>query len=281
MTGSTGQLGTALRRSLTRVGEVLSLDRGGLDLAQVDAIAPVTRRYAADVIVNAAAYTAVERAEREPELAHRINALAPGVLADEARRSGALFVHFSTDYVFDGAKRSPYHEEDQPAPLNAYGRTKLAGEEAVRQAGGRWIVLRTSWVYSNQGRNFLLAILEKGRRERSISVVADQTGAPTWARTLADATAHIVSVAHAGKKPTGLFHLTASGSTTWLKFAEEILRTAGLSTKVLPTTSDQYPGVRRPQYSVLSNEKIAKVYGLRLADWRTDMEACLQTIFQP
>jgi dTDP-4-dehydrorhamnose reductase len=281
LTGKNGQLGMELQRSLTPLGDVVALDRAALDLAQPGSIAAVLREASPDVVVNAAAYTAVERAEREPELAEKVNALAPGVLAEEARRAGALLVHFSTDYVFDGAKRAPYAEDDATRPLNVYGRTKLAGERAVRAAGGRWIVLRTSWVYSAHGRNFLLAILEKARREREIRVVADQVGAPTWSRLLAQASATVIKLGAAGDAPSGLFHLSAGGSGTWHAFAEEIVRLAGLTTRVVPVRSDEYPGVTRPAFSLLSSERIATAFGVRLPDWRAGVEACFQTSFQP
>jgi len=272
LTGKTGQLGADLQRSLAPLGEVIALDRAALDLARPDQVAAAVRELAPEVLVNAAAYTAVERAEREPELAHAVNAVAPGVMAEETRRIDALLVHFSTDYVFNGAKESPYSEQDEPSPLNAYGRTKLAGERAVREAGGRWIVLRTSWLYSKHGRNFLLAILEKARREKSIPVVSDQIGAPTWTRMVAEATATAI----ARDTADGLFHLTASGSTTWFAFAEAIVRAARLPARITPILASAYGGVTRPRNSLLSNERFAQAFGIRLPHWSAGLESCMQ-----
>lgn len=209
LTGSTGQVGRELARALPRLGAVTAPPRGELDLARPDAIREAVRRAAPDLVVNAAAYTDVERAEAEPELARAVNARAPGILAEEAARLGAGIVHFSTDYVFDGRKRGPYVESDPPSPLNVYGETKLRGEEAVRAAGAPHLVFRLSWVYGVRGRNFLTAMLDAFASREVVHVVADQTGCPTWCRTVAEA----VAGALAGPALTGPAHGAAGAES--------------------------------------------------------------------
>jgi dTDP-4-dehydrorhamnose reductase len=279
LTGRTGQLGGELLRALAPLGEVVAVDRAALDLARPELIASTLRAARPDVIVNAAAYTAVERAEREPELARAINARAPGVMAEEARRLNALLVHYSTDYVFDGTKASPYVEDDPPNPLNVYGKTKLEGEQAVRQAGARGIVLRTSWIFSARGRNFLLAILGKARLGNAISVVADQRGAPTSAAMLAEATALVVAESSSGRAPDrGLYHVAAAGSTSWHGFAQAIVRGAGLDVPVIPVASAAYGGVLRPRNSMLDTGRAAAAFDIRLPDWKVGLESCLEEL---
>jgi dTDP-4-dehydrorhamnose reductase len=276
LTGRTGQVGGELLRALAPLGEVVAVDRAALDLARPDQIASTLRAARPDVIVNAAAYTAVERAEREPELARAINACAPGVMAEEAHRLNALLVHYSTDYVFDGTKTSPYVEDDPPNPLNVYGKTKLEGEHAVRQAGTRGIVLRTSWIFSARGRNFFLAILGKAQRGNAITVVADQRGAPTSATMLAETTARIIAGSSSGRGPDrGLYHVAAAGSTSWHGFAQAIVRGAGLDAPVTPIASATYGGVPRPMNSMLDTGRAAAAFGIRLPDWKVGLESCL------
>src|SRR6185295_3133198 len=227
LTGSSGQIGWELRRRLAPAAELIAPDRSQLDFSEPRRIADIVRGIGPDVIVNAAAYTAVDKAEDEEALAMTINGTAVGVLAEEARRSGALLLHYSTDYVFDGSKHTPYIEDDPPHPINSYGRSKLAGETAIRQIGGASLILRTSWVYAARRDNFLRTMLRLAGEKDELRIVADQSGAPTWAHDIADATGRILSQAvaerTAGAFAPGVFHLTGSGSTTWHGFARVIL----------------------------------------------------------
>jgi dTDP-4-dehydrorhamnose reductase len=275
ITGPTGQVGWELAPPLGALGEVVALDRSALDLADPDAIRARVRELRPDVIVNAAAYTAVDRAESEPALALAVNGRAPGVLAEEAKALGALLVHYSTDYVFDGTKGAPYTEDDLPNPLSVYGRTKLEGERAIQASGCRQLILRTSWVYAGRGHNFLLTMLRLGAERRELRVVDDQRGAPTWARDIATATVRLLA-----QPPAGLFHLTAAGETTWHGFACEIMRLAGLAPVVHRIRSDEYPtAARRPANSVLDNARV-KSAGIVLPPWQESLARCLAEILQ-
>ena len=277
LTGRNGQVGWELERSLAAVGEVTALGRGELDLCDEAAIRRVTRAAAPDVIINAAAYTAVDRAESEATLAHAVNGAAPGILAEEARRSSALLVHYSTDYVFDGENGSPYREDDAPNPVNAYGRSKLAGEQAIRRSGCRHVILRTCWVYAARGNNFVRTIARLAREHGELRIVGDQTGSPTAAHEIAAATAALLV---RGMPADGIYHLSAAGETTWHEFALAILSLSGLGqTKVRRITTADYPtAARRPRYSVLSNEKIRNATGVALADWRAPLETVCRAL---
>ena len=269
--GPTGQVGGELAPRLAALGGVVALDRRALDLADPDAIRAGVRGARPDVIVNAAAYTAVDRAESEPDRANAINARAPGVLAEEAKSLGALLVHYSTDYVFDGTKASPYTEGDAPNPLSVYGRTKLGGERAIRVSGCRHLILRTSWVYASRGHNFLLTMLRLGAERSELRVVGDQRGAPTWARDIAAATVRLLA-----KPPNGLFHLTAAGETTWHGFAREIMRLAGLTPVVHRIRAAEYPtAARRPANSVLDNARLRAAAGVVMPAWDESLARCL------
>ena len=287
--GAAGQVGVELQRSFAGCGEIIAVDRESVDLADADQTRALVRRVEPDLILNAAAYTAVDRAESEPELALAINAQAPRVLAEEALSRNALLVHYSTDYVFDGAKSGRWTEEDKPAPLNTYGATKLAGEEAIRQVGGQYLIFRTSWVYGPHGANFLLTMLRLARQRDRISVVDDQIGGPTTSIVLGRATREIVSGALAGKFGAtedwaGLYHMTCSGSTSWSGFAQAIFDRAGnlLDGKapvVVPITSEEYPTpAPRPRNSILSNARLAARFGVRLAPWETALDATIHDI---
>jgi dTDP-4-dehydrorhamnose reductase len=287
--GNAGQVGVELQRSFAGYGELVGVDRESVDLAQPDQVRALVRRVEPEIILNAAAYTAVDRAESEPELAHAINADAPRILAEEALRSNALLVHYSTDYVFDGDKQGPWTEEDAPAPLNVYGASKLAGEETIQQVGGRILIFRTSWVYGPHGSNFLLTMLRLARQRDSISVVGDQIGSPTTSIELARATHAIVSGVMAGQFGTaeewaGLYQMTCSGSTSWCGFAQAIFARAGKLLDgrvpvVTPITSEEYPTpARRPRNSVLSNAKLQERFGVRLAPWETALDAVIQAL---
>jgi dTDP-4-dehydrorhamnose reductase len=291
VTGANGQVGFELRTSLAPLGEVIALDRTQCDLSRPERLPDIVRNIRPDVIVNAAAYTAVDDAEREETLATTVNGAAPGVLAREAARAGALLIHYSTDYVFDGSKATPYTEDDPPRPLNAYGRSKLAGETAVRQAGsqtgGSWLILRTSWVYSVRGRNFLRTMLRLIRERDELRIVADQVGAPTWAAEIAQATAAVIEAAAHERAErrfeSALLHLTASGATNWHGFAGAILAGAtragllnGRSPRLLPILSTDYPSpAARPQNSRLSCNRLNARFGIVLPRWDEALLLCL------
>jgi dTDP-4-dehydrorhamnose reductase len=271
--GKKGQVGWELQCSLARLGEVIAFDHAELDLSVPDQISSRVREAEPDIIVNAGAYTAVDRAESEPQLAFAVNATAPGIIAEEAKRLGILLVHYSTDYVFDGIKSGPYTEEDLPNPVNVYGTTKLAGERAIQATGGRYLILRTSWVYSVRGNNFLRTMIRLAQERPRIRVVNDQRGAPTWARDIAGATARVLAMNDA---PLGLYHMTSSGDTTWFDFARAILESTGLSTEVVAIPTSEYPtAARRPACSLLSNDKFFNDYGFQLNGWRSALARCL------
>jgi len=280
LTGRNGQVGWELERSLAPLGEIIATDRATLDLTDPDAIRRVVREAKPEVIVNAAAYTAVDRAESEPELAMKVNGVAPGILAEEAKRIGALMVHYSTDYVFDGTKGSPYTEDDPPNPINVYGRTKLEGERAVAAAGGRWLVLRTSWVYGLRGRNFLLAILKRAKDGAPLRVVNDQRGAPTWCRQIAQATIRIL--ADRANGAGGLCNLSAGGETTWYGFARAIVELASRPAEVEAIVTSGYPAAAaRPQFSVLDCSRLARDFRITLMHWRDALGDCLEEYSEP
>jgi dTDP-4-dehydrorhamnose reductase len=263
LVGRNGQVGRELARSLAPLGEVQALGREQLELTDPNAIRKTVRAAAPEVIVSAAAYTAVDRAESEPDLAFSVNANAPGVLAAEAERSGALLVHYSTDYVFDGAKSGPYTEADAPHPLNVYGASKLAGEQAIAASGCRYLILRTSWVYGPHGSNFMLTMLRAARERPELRVVDDQYGAPTSSAAIARATARLLAA-----RPEGLYHMTAAGRTSWYGFAKAILARAGIGTPIIPISTEQYPtAARRPRNSVLDNSRLRAACGIALAPW--------------
>ncbi|NWG87572.1 MAG: dTDP-4-dehydrorhamnose reductase [Hydrogenophilaceae bacterium] len=281
--GANGQVGWELRRTLACLGEVRVPDREVLNLTNAGSIRQAVRDWWPNVVVNAAAYTAVDRAETDVALAEAINATAPGVLAEEVAQIGALLVHYSTDYVFDGAKAEAYVEDDPVNPLNVYGRTKWAGEEAVRRANSQHLILRTSWVYGRRGANFLLTMQRLMREQPQLKIVADQIGAPTWARLIAEATTQILIQCVGpnrwpGRTPWGTYHLTCGGETSWFGFAQAIAELSGIAPmpKLLPIPSADYPTpAKRPANSRLSNAKLAATFGLRLPDWRHALELCL------
>jgi dTDP-4-dehydrorhamnose reductase len=277
ITGKEGQVGWELRRSLAALGDVVATDRRTLDLRDSSAIPRTVRKIRPDIIVNAAAYTAVDNAESEADVAMQVNAIAPGILAEEAKRLGALLVHYSTDYVFDGSKKSPYKEEDVPIPLSVYGRSKLEGEQAITASKCRHLIFRTSWVYGSRGRNFLLTILKAAREKPELRVVDDQFGAPTSSLAIADATARVLQL----RAAQGLYHMTAGGQTSWFGFAQTILRNAAISTPVLPIRSDQYPAkATRPRNSVLDNSRLKGALGVSLPDWESQLEQVMAEVLQ-
>jgi dTDP-4-dehydrorhamnose reductase len=279
LTGVTGQVGAALLETLAPVGSVVAADRAALDLARVDEIPAALRRLAPDLIVNPAAYTAVDRAEDERDLAFRINAEAPGAIARWAAGQGIPVVHFSTDYVFDGTGTAPWRENDRPAPLSVYGASKLAGEDAIRAAGGPHLIVRTSWVYAAKGANFLRTIARLARERRDLRIVADQYGAPTSARVIADAVAGMIGpgggpVGERFAAAGGLVNVAASGETSWHGFATAIVeglraRGVGLAVEnVAPIRTDEYPTkAKRPANSRLDLARLQSVFGLTTPRW--------------
>jgi len=276
VTGAQGQLGFELARLLPAHGEVTALDRAQLDLRDPAAIRSVLRALRPQLIVNAAAYTAVDQAEREPDVAEAINARAPGVLAEEARRLGALLIHYSTDYVFDGAATTPYDEDASPNPVNAYGRSKWLGEQAVIASGAQSLLLRTSWVYGLRGQNFLLTIRRLAAQNEELRIVADQFGVPNWSRAIAEATGKLVGRGlGALVDRAGVYHVCARGSASWFEFARAIVGPAE-KPRVVPIKTSEYPTLaRRPAYAVLATEKLERVFGLSLAPWREALAQCL------
>lgn len=293
VTGVNGQVGYELVRSLQHLGQVIALDRSQMDLANPQQMRQVIRRERPQLIVNPAAYTAVDQAEAEPALAMRINAEAPGIIAAEARDCGAALIHYSTDYVFDGSKNGAYTENDAGCPINVYGRSKLAGEQAVTDSGVAHVILRTSWVYGMRGKNFLKTIQRLAAEKDELRIVADQYGAPTWCRTIADGTARVIErlcaadSAHSADRnaivPTrweqlgGIYHLTARGHTSWHGFASEIVARgvrAGQVT-VIPIAAEAYPTpAPRPQNSILSCERFEQQFG-NLPKWEKALSDCL------
>jgi dTDP-4-dehydrorhamnose reductase len=297
--GTNGQVGRQLHRTLPRVGEVTPLDRARLDLTQPEEIRRAIRTVHPAFIVNAAAYTAVDNAESEESVARAINAEAPAVMAEEAKTIGAALIHFSTDYVFDGLKTSPYDEDDPANPQNVYGRTKLEGEHAIQASGAAHLILRTAWVYATEGRNFLLTILRLATQREELRIVRDQIGAPTLAGELARAATNILAQISGGDGGPfsladvgGIYHMTAAGETSWCDFASAILQeaaaipaacpwfataTSGLpliARRIIPITTNDYPTpARRPAYSVLSNVRLNRTFSLQLPDWRTQLHS--------
>jgi len=290
--GSGGQLGWELQRSLCTLGTLIPHDRRHIDLASPQAIRHAMRTVRPDMVINAAAYTAVDRAESELSLAMAVNGEAPGILAAEARRVGAFLVHYSTDYVFDGFKSEPYSEGDPTNPLGAYGRSKLVGEQAIQSVGTPHYIFRTSWLYSARGQNFLRTILRLVEGQTELRIVNDQVGAPTWARTLAEITARVLESAIGDRgvnldylrEKSGLYHVTASGAVSWYGFAQAIVAEAraivGEKIAVLiPIPSSDYPSpARRPSNSRLDNTKFRAAFGLSLPQWDTSLPLCVREL---
>jgi dTDP-4-dehydrorhamnose reductase len=300
LTGKTGQVGSELYALLPQFGEVIAPDRHEMDLLDTRKIRQVVRNTRPNLVVNAAAYTAVDAAEADEALAYAVNAEAPAALAEEAKNFAAPLIHYSTDYVFDGTKASPYDEGDPTNPLNVYGRTKLAGEEAIRKSGVPHLILRASWVYATHGKNFLLTILRLATEREELKIVCDQTGSPTCARHIAVATSKIMARIYEGRSDTsaisklaGTCHMTAGGHTTWYEFANAILELASRASPEMPwfaaatqgrpiitrcmvpiTTQEFRSPARRPAYSVLSNIRLTHTFGFGLPSWRDQLEEC-------
>jgi dTDP-4-dehydrorhamnose reductase len=291
--GKNGQVGWELQRSLAPLGELVALGSDSVDfcgdLTNLEGIAATVRAVAPDIIVNAAAHTFVDRAESEPELARLINAQAPGVLALEAARSGALLVHYSTDYVFDGSGEQPWVETDATGPLSIYGKSKLEGEQAIQSSGCRHLIFRTSWVYAARGGNFAKTMLRLAQERERLSVIDDQIGAPTGADLLADVTAHALRAAVLRPELLGLYHLAASGHTSWHGYASfviELARGAGLDIKVAPEAIERVASsafataAARPKNSRLNTNKLQAAFDLHLPDWQTGVARMLTEIIE-
>jgi dTDP-4-dehydrorhamnose reductase len=298
LTGKHGQLGDDLQQSLPRLGDVVATDREQLDLSRPTDIRHLIQELHPTLIVNAAAYTAVDQAQKDEALARTINSQAPAIMAEEAKKIGAALVHYSTDYIFDGSKHSPYDENDPPNPISVYGRTKLEGEQAVRDSGVNHLIFRIAWVYSTRGKNFLLTILRLATQREELRVVNDQIGAPTWSREIASATAKALEQIYkrtdqtaAWSERAGTYHMTAGGKTDWHEFTEAILQEAAqmpntaawfraatnekelLTRRVIPIATSDYPTpARRPGYSVLSNSKFNHAFGIHLPDWQQQLK---------
>lgn len=280
VTGGAGQVGRALATRLAGRCELTVHDRATLDLADRGAIAERIAEARPEVVVNAAAYTAVDRAESDLEAARAVNAIAPGLIAAACREAGALLVHFSTDYVFDGAKAGPWVETDPVAPLNAYGRTKLEGERAIAASGCDHLVLRTSWVYGPHGANFLLTMLRAAEARDELRIVADQRGAPTSSLQLAELVAVLLArPMQALREASGIYHATAAGETTWHGFAEAIFAHRVKRPRLVPIATSDWPTpARRPANSVLDNGKLERTFGTRPGDWRAGLSAVMERL---
>ncbi len=290
--GKHGQVGWELQRSLAPLGRLTALDRQGADglcgdLGDLEGLAATVRALRPQVIVNAAAYTAVDRAESEPELACRINAEAPAVLAREAAASGALLVHYGTDYVFDGSGSAPWTEDAATGPLSVYGRTKLAGEQAIVQAGGAHLILRTSWVHAARGGNFAKTMLRLARERERLTVIDDQWGAPTGAELIADVSAHAIAQVRAQPGKAGIYHLAAAGETNWFSYAKHVISRANIgptATKIIvkeiaPIPTSAYPTpARRPLNSRLDTRRLQAAFGLTLPPWQDGVDRMLAEI---
>ncbi len=288
LTGKTGQVGYELERTLQGLGEVIALDRQQMDLADLNQVRDVIRTIKPQLIINPAAYTAVDLAETNVESAMRINAHAPEVMAAEAKKLGAAMIHYSTDYVFDGEKSGSYSETDIPNPQSVYGRSKLAGEQAIQAAGIPHLILRTSWIYGLRGKNFLLTVKRLAQERDELRIVADQFGAPTWCRTVAEATAYCVGRLQADVAQTeinhdaweahsGLYHLTAQGKTSWHGFTQAIVAHPAIvkKPKVTPISTQDYPlPAKRPQNSVLSSERFMQTF-CGLPEWDAALTLCM------
>ena len=288
--GKNGQVGWELNRSLQPLGEVIALGREDADFSEPESLRRIVQDVSPDVIVNAVAYTAVDKAEEEEELATKINGVAPGILAEEALKLDALLVHYSTDYVFDGTKTSPYVETDKPNPVNTYGRTKLAGELAIQSSGCDHLIFRTSWVYTARGHNFLLTMLKLAQEREVLSIVNDQIGSPTSARLIADSTVLCVQQAIKEKLvgifSSDLYHMTTSGHTSWHGFTKEIVKLAShrlnlqltvKELKAIPTADYPTPAIR-PMNSRLALTKLESIFTLKMPDWKKSLSICMAEI---
>jgi len=287
--GNTGQLGWELERTLAPLGELNACDFPAIDLADGNNLRQMIRDCQPDLIINAAAYTAVDRAETEPDLAHAINGIAPAIIAEEALHIGSAFIHFSTDYVFDGLKGTPYLESDQPNPLGVYGRTKLAGEQAVQQIGGAYLILRTSWVYSLRRDSFVSKVLGWARTQPKLKLVTDQVSGPTWSRMLAEITSHLTVMARQDPldwltEHHGLFHLAGSGYCSRFEWGQQVLqldphKEQQIVHELLPALTAEFPTpARRPLFSALNCERFFQTFHTQMPEWKLTLKLAMETI---
>jgi dTDP-4-dehydrorhamnose reductase len=282
--GKIGQVGYELNRTAAPLGRLVSVDYPEIDLTDGASIRKWVRETTPAIVINAAAYTAVDKAETDEQRCQQINGVAPGILAEEAKRAGAWLVHYSTDYIFDGTKRTPYVEEDTPNPLGAYGRSKLAGDQAIRRVDGSHLIFRLCWVYGARGQNFMLTMMRLAREREKLRVVSDQMGCPTWSRLIAETTTLVLKHVLAAREREafkGVYHLAAAGQTSWHGFAEAIIGSMSDQEKkckvVEPIPTSEYPlPAKRPAYSVLSCEKLQRTFGLKLPDWHESLGQVLQ-----
>ncbi|MCL5974528.1 MAG: dTDP-4-dehydrorhamnose reductase [Gammaproteobacteria bacterium] len=284
--GAQGQVGFQLQRSLACLGQLHSTTRQDLDLSDISAIRSLTYQVKPDLIINAAAYTAVDKAEQETELARQINTIAPAILAEQAKKLAIPLVHYSTDYVFDGSKNSPWIETDVTGPLSHYGLTKLEGEQAIAASGCAHLIFRTSWVYDRRGHNFLNTMLRLAEERDQLNIVDDQLGTPTWSRHIADVTAQALSQVNKDesfwKRNSGIYHLSAAGQTSWKGFAEAIFKLAGQDGRRVPEvngipTTDYPTPAKRPLNSLMDNSKLQQHFGLQLPDWQQSLQWVMQS----
>ncbi len=288
LTGKNGQVGGELNKILTPFGEVTATGRNEMDLSEPNQIRQTIRRVRPELIINAGAYTAVDKAESEPELAQAVNGIAPGILAEEAIKLGAALIHYSTDYVYNGEMRNdPYIESDLPAPISVYGKTKLEGDNAIEQSGVSYLIFRTSWVYGLGGKSFLKTILRLAEERDELRIVEDQLGTPTWCRSIASATGKIMkqlinkgddSLSDTVSDISGVYHMTCGGQTSWHGFARAIMDLAGPDPmpRLMAIPTKDYPTpAARPAYSVLSNAKLVKTFSTRLPHWEDALKQCL------
>lgn len=287
LTGCNGQVGWELARALLPLGDIIAVNRSQVDLSDPDGLRRIVQKVSPDVIVNPAAYTAVDKAETDRDMAFLINAEAPRVLAEEAAKSAALLIHYSTDYVFDGTKNAPYTEDDATHPVNVYGQSKLAGEQAIQAAGADHLILRTSWVYAARGQNFLKTILRLAAEREELAIVADQIGSPTWARLIAETTAHILRQSllerRQGHFNSGVYNLTSVGETSWHGFAQAIVEIArqqgmpALKNRIInPIPTTAYPApAKRPLNSRLSTDRLEQRFGLKMPSWDAALRLCM------
>lgn len=289
VTGKNGQVGWELQRSLLPLGRVVAVDRKQMDLSDAESIRKLIQEIKPDVIVNAAAYTAVDKAEEEQELAYQVNARAPGIIAEEAKKLGSLVIHYSTDYVFNGEKTSPYTEDDETGPVNVYGRSKLDGEESIINSGADYLILRTSWVYAARGHNFMHSMLRLASEREQLNIVDDQVGSPTPARLIADITANILWQSmqrrQSGEFISAIYNLVTAGSVSWHGFASQIVEYARqlpgmpamIVKEILPIPSSDYPTpAQRPANSRLSVDKLSHDFCLHIPDWDQQLKLCMQ-----
>jgi dTDP-4-dehydrorhamnose reductase len=289
VTGKEGQLGWELTRTLQTFGTVVPVGRLEMDLERPDSICTAIRSIRPDLIVNAAAYTAVDPAEADAGRAYAVNCNGPGVIAEEAKRIGAGLIHYSTDYVFDGTKQTPYVESDATAPCNIYGQSKLGGEQAVAAVGGAHLILRTSWVYGTRGNNFLKTMLRLASEKDELRIVTDQIGAPTWARLIAESSSHILATGRALLAGGALYHLTAGGMTSWFGFAKTIFNFLPVAarqrlradTRLVPVSTNEYlAAAHRPANSRLCCDKLQRDFNVSLPDWQVGLQLCLSELSQ-